>query len=119
MLVEVSPPGARLLVDGQPLGDGVLRGPALSEHEIQAEAAGFRPLRRRVLLDGRPALRVELEPLPAEPPVTSASAAPAVPADNAEPPPARPSAVKAASSTSRPAAPEPSAGAGLRLKEKL
>jgi serine/threonine-protein kinase len=113
MLVEVSPPGARLLIDGQPPGDGVLRGPALSEHEIQAEAAGFRPVRRRVLLDGRPALRIELEPLPTEPPATSASA------DTAEPPPARPSAVKAASSASRPAAPEPSAGTGLRLKEKL
>jgi serine/threonine-protein kinase len=112
MRVEVDPPSAALRVDGRPLDGEILRGEALAEVEILAEAEGFLPLRQRVRIDGRPVLHLALEPLPA-----ALTAPSAVAAESAAPR----SGSKVPPSTSRAVAPaEPPAGkGGLRLKEKL
>lgn len=112
MRVDVDPSSATLLVDGRPLEGGILRGEALAEVEILAEAEGFFPLRQRVHIDGRPVLHLALEPR-----LSAAPSASAVVAESAAPKPsgkAPPSPGKALPSA------EPAAGkGGLRLKEKL
>ncbi|MCS6902128.1 MAG: serine/threonine-protein kinase, partial [Myxococcales bacterium] len=114
MRVVMEPSHARVLVDGRPLQGEILRGEALAEFELEAEAEGFHPLRQRVRLDGRPELHLTLTPFPNALPSVSASP----PAAESSPP--RPS-TKTSSSPSRAIVPaEPSAAkGGLRLKEKL
>jgi eukaryotic-like serine/threonine-protein kinase len=122
--VECGAPGARVLVDGVVVPDGIIRGPALSSRRVRVEAAGHVALERDVLLDGRPTVRFDLPPEVV--PVASV-----VPADNAEPapgpgagsppaqPPAQPRALptaKAAGAAGAPAGKKPPQGTGLQLK---
>lgn len=112
MEVEVLPDHARVLVDGRPLEGQPIRGPALSEVELRAEAEGHAPLVRRVLLDGRRVLHLALDPLPG----ASASASPL---EAPEPP--RPPASVSRTLPPRPllSASPAASGSGLRLKDKL
>ena len=124
-------PGARILVGGKPLADGVLRGAALSTHDVRIEAPGHAPVEMSVPLDGRPLLRVPLAPLVPASAAAEPSAAPtAMPvlttplATASTTTVARPS-VSAAIASARPAlsamvAPAVSAlGPGLRLRTNL
>ena len=61
--IETRPASASLSVDGRPVADRVLRGPALSRHEIAVEAPGYRPHTQTVELNGKPLLLIELTPV--------------------------------------------------------
>jgi serine/threonine protein kinase len=122
MRVEVDPASAMLQVNGRLLEGGILRGEALAEVEILAEAEGFFPLRQRVRIDGRPVLHLALEPRIAPASVTSAvtSASPGTSAIVAENTAPKPSSKAPPSLGKAPPPADPPAGkGGLRLKEKL
>jgi serine/threonine-protein kinase len=102
----VVPHGARVLVDGVARPDGVVRGPALSSHEVRVELEGAPPIDRAVILDGRAELAIDAPAAPtpsaidARPPVRGAGGAPPATKKSATPPVAAP----------------PPSGGGLKLK---
>jgi hypothetical protein len=63
----VVPHGARVLVDGVARPDGVVRGPALSSHDVRVEIEGAAPIERAVTLDGRAELAIDVPASPAPP----------------------------------------------------
>jgi serine/threonine-protein kinase len=79
MQLEIEPPHARLLVDGQEHPGRVIEGPALSTHHIVIEADGFERVERSERLDGRRALSIVLPPIAATAPPASASSTAARP----------------------------------------
>jgi serine/threonine-protein kinase len=102
MRIDIEPPQAKLLVDGQEHPGRVIEGPALSTHLLVVEADGFERLERSERLDGRRALSIVLAPLAA-----SASAPPASASSTATRPPATSPASPAGSSK------------GIQLKVRL
>ena len=105
----VTPPDARITIDGAPRPDGVVRGPALSAHGVHVEAEGYAPLDRNVVLDGRAELALELAPSIAP---ASASSAP-----KAGKPAASVAKKGAATAPPQPPPVPPTTGGGLKLKE--
>jgi serine/threonine-protein kinase len=114
--------GARFSVDGAALERGVLRGPAGASRRVRAEAEGYAPVERDVVLDaalGRvaialepPAPSVDPAPPPVEPAEPAATAAPSGAAKAKLP-------QKPASTTLPPLPPTKPTGVagGLKLKE--